>query len=381
MAYRTTLFAELQRLIPGHVFTKLERKHKTGRASRQFGFREQFTVIAFFMLSSCNSMREGVRNLAALPARLYHWGLKFVARSTFSDAMKNRPAVFFEDLFKEMYHLCASTAPRNKFKFTCKLYSFDSTTISLCLSLFPWAAFRRGKGGIKMHTLLDHDGCIPAFVEISEAKKHDSKMAQILNLPKGSIVACDRGYVSFSWFHQLCTQGIFFVTRLKKNIKFKLVERMQSDIKNGVSSDHIIEITSKNEKMLLRKIGFYVPDSGKFMYFLTNNFQLEARTIADIYKDRWKIELFFKEMKQTLKIRHFFGDSENAVRSQIFIALTLYLLMAWQKFLSKSGWSILQIAQMIKVNLLENKNLGNLLSPPKPKNKIAYNSSLLYLCA
>ena len=118
-----------------------------------------------------------------------------------------------------------------------------------------------------MHTLLDHDGCIPAFVKISEAKKHDSKMAQILNLPTGSIVACDRGYVSFSWFHQLCTQGIFFVTRLKKNIKFKLVERMQSDIKNGVSSDHIIEITSKNEKMLLRKIGFYVPDSGKFMYF------------------------------------------------------------------------------------------------------------------
>ena len=225
MAHGTTLFGELQRLIPGHVFEKLERKHKTGRASRKFGFKAQFAVISFFMLSACNTMREGIRNLHPIPGRLYHWGIKQVTRSPFSDAISKRSCAFFEDLFSETYKVCSSYAPKKPFKFKCKPYSFDSTTISLCLSLFPWATFRRRKGGIKMHTLLDHDGCLPAFVEISEAKTHDSKMAQALKLPKGSIVACDRGYVSFPWFYSPCEQGVFFVTRLKKNMKFKLRER------------------------------------------------------------------------------------------------------------------------------------------------------------
>lgn len=379
MAHRTTLFGELQRLIPGHVFEKLERKHKAGRASRKFGFKEQFTVIAFFMLSACSTMREGIRNLYSIPSRLYHWGLAKVTRSTFSDAINKRSCAFFEDLFSEMYKLCAKSAPKKPFKFNCKLYSFDSTTISLCLSLFPWATFRRRKGGIKMHTLLDHDGCIPAFVEISDARTHDSKMAQALKLQKGSIVACDRGYVSFAWFHSLCEQGIFFVTRLKKNIKFKLLERSPVMGDTGVTSDHIIEIQNKNQKMLLRKIGFIAPDTGNFMYFLTNNFQLEAQVIASIYKERWKIELFFKEIKQSLKIKHFFGDSENAVRTQIFTALTIYLLLSWQKFLSRTGWSIFQILQLIKGKLLENMSMLDLLSPEQKKKDFCNDTEWLYL--
>ena len=378
VAHRTTLFRELQ-LIPGHVFEKLERRHKVGRASRKFGFKEQFTVIAFFMLSACSTMREGIRNLSSIPGRLYHWGLEKVTRSTFSDAINKRPYAFFEDLFSEMYKLCANSAPQKPFKFNCKLYSFDSTTISLCLSLFPWATFRRRKGGIKMHTLLDHDGCIPAFVEISEAKTHDSKMAQALKLQKGSIVACDRGYVSFSWFHSLCEQGVYFVTRLKKNMKFKLLERNAVKVETGVTSDHVIEIQHKNQKILLRKIGFLAPDTGNFMYFLTNNFQLEAQVIASIYKERWKIELFFKEIKQTLKIKHFFGDSENAVRTQIFTALTIYLLLSWQKFLSRTGWSVLQILQLIKGKLLENMSMLDLLSPEDKKKDFYNNTKWLYL--
>ena len=181
MAHRMILFAELQRLIPGHVFEKLERKHKSGRASRKFGFKEQFTVIAFFMLSACNTVREGIRNLYSITDRLYHWGLKKVTRSTFSDAINKRPSGFFEDLFAEMYKLCMNCAPKKPFKFNCKIYSFDSTTISLCLSLFPWAKFRRKKGGVKIHTLLDHDGCIPALWKFPKPKRMTAKWLRLLS--------------------------------------------------------------------------------------------------------------------------------------------------------------------------------------------------------
>lgn len=335
--------------------------------------------MAFFMLSACNSMREGVRCLSSLPKRLFHWGLKKVTRSTFSDAINRRSCAFFEDLFAEIYKLCSKAAFKKPFKFNCKLYSFDSTTISLCLSLFPWAKFRRKKGGVKMHTLLDHDGCIPAFVEISEAKIHDSRMVQALKLPKGSIVVCDRGYVSFPWFHSLNEQGIFFVTRLKKNIKYKLVKRQLPDSNSAVTSDHVIEITCKNQKIQLRKIGFITPETGKFMYFLTNNLTLEASVIASIYKERWKIELFFKEIKQTLKIKRFFGDSENAVRTQIFTALTLYLLLSWQKFLSKTGLSVLKIVQLLKGKLLENMTLLDVLKLGEAKKEHPNNPNWLPL--
>lgn len=193
MAHTTTLFSQMLSLIPRHVFQKLEARHKVGRSSRKFGFKEQFTAMAFIQLATRRSMRDGLRVLNAARKKLYHFGLSPVARSTFADANNSRPVGFFKDLFAEMYTPCAIKAQKHKFRFKCKLYSLDATTISLCLSLFPWAQYRKNKGSVKVNTLLDHGGHIPAFVTIAEAKTHESRMVKSLSLPKGAIVTFDKG--------------------------------------------------------------------------------------------------------------------------------------------------------------------------------------------
>jgi hypothetical protein len=377
MSHHSTLFSQTLSLIPRHIFQKLELRHKTGRSSRKFGFKEQFTAMAFIQLAARRSMRDGLRALAAAGGKLYHWGLKNVARSTFADANNSRPTGFFKDLFAEMYGLCRPCAPKHKFRFKCKLYSMDATTISLCLSLFPWAAFRQNKGGIKINTVFDHDGHIPAFVDISQAKTHESRMAKSLCLPKGSIVTFDKGYINYAWFRGLCGKGIFFVTRLKENAAYKLIERCQVNRKTGVTSDHIIEITRNGKSLRLRCIGYRDAETGKRYKFLTNHFHLSAKTIADIYKERWQIEIFFREIKQNLRIKSFVGNSETAVLIQLYTALTVYLLLAYQKFLSKIGLSVQQIFQLVCLNLLGNKSLEELLSPRTPKFENSYNLNLL----
>ena len=381
MSHHNTLFAQTLSLIPRHVFQKLENRHKTGRSSRKFGFKEQFSVMAFIQLAARRSMRDGLRCLAAADNRLYHRGLKNVARSTFADANSSRPVGFFKDLFNEMYGLCRPQAPKHKFRFKSKLYSLDATTIKLCLSLFPWASFRQRKGGIKMHTLLDHDGYIPAFVTVTEAKMHESRVAKTLDLASGSIVAFDRGYVDYFWFRLLNEKGVFFVTRLKQNAAYKLIKRCPVDRKTGVTSDHIIEVTSRGKSLRLRRIGYRDPESGKRYQFLTNHFRLVPKTIADIYKERWQIEIFFKEIKQNLRIKSFVGNTENAVLIQIYTALTVYLLLAYQKFCSRISLSVQQIFQLIQLNLLGTRSLEDLLNLRRREIDNPYNFSLLNLAA
>ena len=377
MSHHNTLFSQTLSLIPRHVFQKLERRHKTGRSSRQFGFKEQFTVMAFIQLAARRSMRDGLRCLEAAGNRLYHWGLKNVARSTFADANNSRPAGFFKDLFAEMYGLCAAKAPKHKFRFKSKLLSLDATTIKLCLALFPWASFRQAKGGVKVHTLLDHDGHIPAFATVTDAKTHESRIAQAMELPRGSIVVFDKGFISYPWFRLLGAKGVFFVTRLKRNAVFKLLERRLVNRKTGVTSDHIIEVSSRGKSLRLRRIGYRDQETGKHYEFLTNHFRLSAKTIADICKDRWQIELFFKEIKQNLRIKTFVGNSENAVLIQIYTALTVYLLLAYQKFLSRLGLSVQQLFQLIQLNLLGEASLDELLNPRRRKFDNSYNFTLL----
>ena len=379
MAHHTSLFAQMLSLIPRHVFQKLEHRHRTGRASRQFGFKEQFTAMAFIQLAARRSMRDGLRCLAAAGKRLYHWGLRPVARSTFADANNSRPVSFFQDLFAEMYGLCAAKAPKHKFRFKSKLFSLDATTITLCLSLFPWASFRQTRGGIKMHTLLDHDGHIPAFATVTDAKAHESRIAKALDLPKGSIVVFDKGFISYPWFRALGEKGIFFVTRLKKKAAYKIVERRPVNRKTGVSSDQIIE--RRDTPLRLRRIGYRDQASGKRYEFLTNHFRLAPRTIADIYRERWQIELFFKEIKQNLRIKTFVGNSENAVLIQLYTALTVYLLLKYQKFLSRIGLSVQHLFQLIQVNLFGQATLEELLNPQRRKSENHYDFSLLSLSA
>jgi hypothetical protein len=335
--------------------------------------------MAFMQLAARRSMRDGLRCPTAAGSRLYHWGLKNVARSTFADADNSRPVGFFQDLFGEMYGLCASHAPKHKFRFKSKLFSRDATTIKLCLSLFPWASFRQWKGGVKMHTILDHGGYIPAFAAITDARTHESRVAKALELPEGSIAVFDKGYICYSWFRLLCEKGVFFVTRLKQNAVYKQLERRPVNRKPGITSDHIIEVTSRGKALRLRRIGYRDQENGKCYEFLTNHFRLAPKTIADIYKDRWQIEIFFREIKQNLRIKSFVGNSENAVLIQIYTALTVYLLLAYQKFLSRIGLSIEQLFQLIQLNLLGVASLEDLLNPQRRKNESAYGISMLAL--
>ena len=381
MSHHNTLFSQTLQFIPRHVFQRLERRHKTGRSSRKFGFKEQFTTMAFIQLAARRSMRDGLRCLEAVGSRLYHWGLKAVARSTFADANNSRPMGFFRDMFAEMYAICAAKAPKHKFRFKSKLFSLDSTTIKICLSLFPWASFRQGKGGIKMHTLLDHNGHIPAFTTVTDAKTHESRITRSLELPKGSIVVFDKGFISYPWFRDLGARGIFFVTRLKRNAAYKLLSRCPVNRNTGVTSDHIIEVTSQGKRLRLRRVGYRDLESGKHYEFLTNHFHLSPKTIAEIYKERWKIELFFKEIKQNLHIKSFVGNSENAVLIQLYTALTVYLLLAYQKFLSRIGLSVQQLLQLIQLNLLGEDSLEELLNPRRRKIEITHAFSLLDMIA
>lgn len=377
MSHVSTPFGEILQLIPRHIFQKLEKRHACGRKSRKFGFKEQFTVMAFVMLAASRSLRDALASLKAQGSRLYHWGLQKVCRSTVSDANRTRPCEFFEDLFREMCGFCAMHAPRHQFPFKNKIFSVDSTVITLAASIFKWASYRGSKNGVKIHTVLDHDGNIPAFATITEAKKHDSKFLEVLELPKGSFVIVDRAYSAPKWFFQMCQNELFFVTRLKIGMKFKLVERQQVEPATGVTSDHVIEMGKDRQKVTLRKIGYYDPETSKHYVFLSNNFTLDAKTIADLYRARWQIEVFFKEIKQFLKIKKFVGTNENAVKIQLYTAMIVYLLLALQKFLSKLSLSIGQIFQLIQLNLVGFRSIEDLLIQKPDKIKNFYDNSLL----
>ena len=338
-------------------------------------------MMAFIQLAARRSMRDGLRCLTAAGNHLYHWGLKNVARSTFADANNSRPVVFFKDLFAQMYSLCRPHTPRHKFHFKSKLFSLDATTIKLCLSLFPWASFRQKKGGVKIHTLLDHDGYIPAFVAVSDARTHECRVAKTLELPKGSIVVFDKGFISYTWFRLLGEKGVSFVTRLKQNAVYKLLEHRPVDRKTGVTGDQIIEVISAGKALRLRRIDYCDQESGKRYEFLTNHFRLAAKTIADIYKERWQIEIFFREIKQNLRIKTFVGNTENAVLIQIYTALTVYLLLAYQKFLNRFSLSIQQLCQLIQLNLLGSRSLEELLNPKRRKFENTRYPNLLSLIA
>jgi IS4 transposase len=232
-----------------------------------------------------------------------------------------------------------------------------------------------------MHTLLDHDGHIPACITVTDAKTHENRIAKTLELPKGSIVVFDKGFNDYSWFRSLGQKGVFFVTRLKKNADSRLLERRPANRKSGIASDHIIEVGSRKDPLKLRRIGYRDPESGKRYMFLTNHFRLSAKTIADVYRQRWHIELFFKEIKQNLRIKSFVGNSENAVLTQIYTALTVYLLLKYQKFLSRLGLSVQQLFQLIQINLLGVTSLEELLNPRRWKTENSYNLSLLSFAA
>jgi putative transposase len=357
------------KLIPRHHFDKLEAEHGTGRKARSFTRWSQLVHLLSMQLTARASLRDGIASLTARLKSLYHLGVKPVARSTFADANHRRPASFFAAIFAHMYQRCLAHAPRHKFKFKNKLYSLDATVVSLCLSLFPWASFRRTKAGVKLHTLLNHDGYLPAFVAITPAREHEIKKARTLNLPKGSIVVEDLGYTDYAWYGQLTAQKIFFVNRQKSNVRYRVLERRPVNNNLGLVSDETILLTGAKARECpkpLRRIVYQDSETSKVYVFLTNHFRLAAKTIADIYKERWQIEIFFRWIKQNLKIKAFIGNSENAVMSQIYAALIVYLLLCYTKFLCNLSVTLQNFMRILQLNLFRTCSLQELFEPPGP---------------
>jgi hypothetical protein len=367
MAHRNTIFRQMLQLVDRHVFNQVEREgYQNERPYRSLNRWQQFTAMMFAQLGGIASLRDIAQQFEGQAKRLYHLGLRSVKRSTLADANAERPAEFFEAVFQKQYARCSAVAPKKKFEFKNRLYSFDSSVIDLCLSMFPWAKFRRSKGGIKLHTLLDHNGYIPAFVHMTTAKVADVNAARLLKLPAGSIVVMDRGYVDFSLFSQLHEDDLLFVTRMKKRMRYRVIERRASDRAQGITSDQTIEFTgakAKNCPIALRRVGFRDAETGKHYFFLTNAFELEAKTVADIYKERWQVELFFKWIKQNLKIKSFLGTSKNAVMTQIWIALITILMIAYYKFMTNLNLSFSQILKLVRLNLFLRKPISDLFHP------------------
>ena len=328
----------------------------------------------FCQLGRADSLREICNGLGCCLGRLIHVGIaRAPCRSTLSYANEHRPAALFEDLFfaalARFRDQQGLGTRKHKFRFKNKLLSLDSTTISLCLTMFPWAKFRRAKGGVKAHVLLDHDDYLPAYVLLTEAKRSDVKLADFFRLNPGSIVAIDRGYIDYALFGRWSMAGVFFVTRLKDNAAFEVVEECEIPRNRNIRADQLIRLTGAQAQAdypdLLRRIVAWDAENEREIVLLTNLLEFGATTIAAIYKERWQIELFFKALKQNLTVKTFVGTSENALRIQIWTALIALLLLKWLHHLSKANWSLSILASMLRLNLFTYRDLTGWLDNPK----------------
>lgn len=372
MVKTASIFSQLLRLFPDTEFSRIVRKHGAEAHSKGFTSWTQFVSMLFCQLAGAESLREICTGLECCLGKLRHLGVrKAPNKSTLSYANAHRPAEMFKELFMntlERFRSLGELGPgRHKFRFKNKLYSMDATTISLCLSMFPWASYRRAKGGVKAHVLISHNDYMPSFVHISNAKKADVKAARMINLQPGSIIAIDRAYNDYEMFSRWSDKDVFFVTRLKKSTLFDIVERREVPQNRNIIDDVEIRLTSTaGEKCeyVLRIVRVWDEKKQRHIDLLTNHLGFGATTISDIYKDRWQIELFFKALKQNLKVKTFVGTTENALRIQIWTALIALLLIKWMKHQSKSGWCLSLMAAALRWNLFVYRDLREWLEDP-----------------
>ena len=355
-----TLFAQLMDFLPWKTFHRIVDRHNGDRYVKSMTCAEQFRVMAFAQLTYRESLRDIEVCLSAQSAKLYHMGLRQeIKRSTLADANEARDwrihAAFAEHLIALARKLYVDDSIG--FELANTAYALDSTTIDLCLSVFPWAPFRTTKAAVKMHTLLDLRGNIPTFIHISDGKLHDVNVLDVLVPEAGAIYVMDRGYVDFERLHAMHQASAFFVTRAKSNTRLRRVYSAQVDRDTGIICDQTVALVGyysrRDYPVHLRRIRFKDPESGKTLVFLTNNFALPAQTICALYKARWQVELFFKWIKQHLRIKKFYGTSENAVKSQIWIAVSVYVLVAIVKKRLNLDASLYTLLQIFSLTLFE----------------------------
>jgi hypothetical protein len=359
---------QLLHLVPRHRFENSVQALDGDRYVKTFSTWNQLTTLLYAQASGKDSLRDIENGLLAQRGRLYHLGLPAkIARSTLADANSNRDCRIFERLFYALFERCHAMAPSHKFSFKNPLFSIDSTVIDLCLASYPWAKFRKRKGALKLHYKLDHAGEVPAFMVMTDGKRHDLAVAkEAFSISPDSIYCFDKAYIDWGWFRRISDEGAYFVTRAKENLRAHFIGQQEIPKGKGVLYDMTITTENfyarKNYPGLMRLIGFRDPETGRFIEFLTNNFALSAATIAKIYKARWQIEIFFKWIKQNLKIKTFLGTSRNAVMTQIWIAMCYYLILAYIKFQARYDRSLFYLHRVIRETLLDKTPLIDLFN-------------------
>ena len=365
MTHCDAILSQALKFVSRHEFESLANRHHSGRSFRTATRWSQFVTMAMAQLFGRISLRDIAGNMSAQAHRLYHLGSAKLTRSNLACMNENKPYSLYEALFGKLLQQCQHLTPGHRFRFKNTLYSLDASTIDLCLSVFPWAVFRTTKVVIKLHVGRNHSGYLPGFTVITEGKTTDIEIGHTLAFPTGCIVAMDRGYIDYEWFNQLSNKGVYFVTRQKSNACYKVVAHHSVQKNKELISDQAIMFTGnhvvKKCPIPLRCIVYRDQETNKQYTFLTNHFKLAVRTIADVYKARWQVELFFKWIKQNLKIKSFVGTSKNAVMTQTWIALCVYLLIAFIKFQSKIHISKQQIVRLLQLNLFEKRDLMALL--------------------
>jgi len=370
MVRHASLFSQLIALFHRGQFFNLVYRHQAERYAKGFRSWDHFVAMLFCQLAQAKSLREICGGLSCCLGKLRHLGVKKAPnKSTLSYANAHRPWQLYRDLFYKTLNVCKMAGPgKHRFRFKNKLLSLDSSTISLCLSLFPWAKFRRTKGAIKLHLLLDHDGYLPTFAYISNGKKHDVTIARQVPLSPHSIVAMDRGYNDYRLYAEWTENQIFFVTRLKDNADYTIVEERSVPFNRNILTDELILFNGyyaqKRCPYPLRKVVVWDKEQGREIVLLTNHMDFGATTISAIYKDRWQIEQFFKALKQNLKVKTFVGTSKNALLIQIWTALIAMLLIKYLGFKAKFGWSLSNLVAFLRWNLFTYRDLWEWIDHP-----------------
>ena len=363
------VFSQLMDFLPRHEFNRCVRRYHGNYRTRHFKCRDQFLCMAFAQLTGRESLRDIETCLRAMQPKLYHAGLRYpVSRSTLADANENRDWRIYADFAQVLIGHARKLYSQDDFGVQLEetAYVFDSSTIDLCLSLFPWARFRQRKAAIKLHTLMDLRGNIPCFIRITEGKTHDVGLLDELILEPGAFYIMDRGYIDFARLYTFTQQAAFFVIRAKRNLDYTRRMSRPVDKSTGLRSDQTIVLhgprTSQDYPDVLRRISYVDLETAKRFVFLTNHFVLPALTIPQLYKCRWQVELFFKWIKQHLQIKAFFGTSENAVKTQIWIAISTYVLVAIVKKQLHVDRRLAEILQIFTVSLFEKVDILQLLT-------------------
>jgi hypothetical protein len=364
-------FSQLLSLVDRAAFTRAVRQHQAERGAKGFSCWDQFVAMLFCQMGGANSLREICGGLGTAMGKLVHLGLRQApTRSTLAYANTHRPWQLYQTVFEDLLKSCQALAATQKrrFRFKHPLRSLDTSIIELCIEVFDWARFQRTKGAIKLHLQLDHQGCLPCWALVTDGDTNDVRIAQKLDFAPGTIVAIDRGYLDYALYERWNKSGVYFVTRPRTNMLYDVVGRHAVGTRGNVKRDETIQLADgygrKRCPSLLRQVTVWDAEHQGELVFLTNVFHLAASTIAAIYKDRWQIELFFKALKQNLKIKTFVGTSENAVNVQIWTALIAMLLLKFLLLKSTWAWSLSNLAAMLRFNLLTYRDLWAWLNAP-----------------